>query len=83
MVPVQRLGHVTIETQDIERALEYYEQVTGLVATAHNSKTVHLASKLGLLAITLVKSDRSDCTKQSFEIARDIRFRANRKNPRE
>jgi catechol 2,3-dioxygenase-like lactoylglutathione lyase family enzyme len=73
------MGHATIETRDLEKSLDYYLAVNGLVEAARDGNTVHLASKIGQLNITLVKTDLSDCTKLSFEVAPDADFDAMKK----
>src|SRR5437870_5328983 len=74
MIPIQRLGHATLETNDIEKSLDYYVTVNGLMVVARESNVVHLASRMGQLTVTLVKSDRNDCTGLSFEVAPDSDF---------
>ncbi len=69
MIQAQRLGHATIETTDLSRALDYYVGVNGFVEAGRDGDAVFLASKLGQLNIVLVKSGRSDCTRVAFEIA--------------
>lgn len=76
MIPVQRLGHLTLETDDIEKSVAYYVNVNGLVVVDKTANTVHLASRIGQLSITLVKSDRNDCTRISFEVPPDADFDA-------
>ncbi len=68
MTQAQRLGHVTFETPDIERSLDYFVNVNGFVVAGRDKANVWLASKLGQLNIALTKSDKADCSRISFEI---------------
>ena len=72
MIQAQRLGHATFETPDLAKAIDYFVEVNGLVVVASNSSSAHLASKLGQLTMSLVKSDRAHCASLSFEIAPNI-----------
>lgn len=74
MIPVQRLGHLTLETDDIEKSIAYYVDVNGLVVVARTAESAHLASRIGQLSITLVRSDHNGCRRISFEVPPDADF---------
>lgn len=76
MIQAQRLGHATIETPDLQKSLDYFVDVNGLMIAEREKDRVFLSSKLGQLTVTLVKSLRTDCTGLAFEIAPDSDFSA-------
>jgi len=69
MIQAQRLAHATIETPDLARAIDYYVGVNGLVEVFRDATSAHLATKLGQLAVSLVKGPESACARMSFEVA--------------
>src|SRR6266508_2549446 len=69
MIKPRRIGHATFETPDLDRAIEYYTQVNGLVVAEREKRQAFLISKTGLLAVQLNAGAQSACTKISFEIA--------------
>ena len=79
MIKAERLGHATIETPDLQRSIDYYVGLTGFVLAEHQKDRAWLTTKLGQLAILLVRSDRADCTRLSFEVAPDTDFAAAQK----
>ena len=66
MIKVRRIGHVTFETPDLERQIEHFTQVTGLVVAAREQDRALLASKLGQLVVQLKKGDEPRCAKQAL-----------------
>ena len=60
MIQVRRVGHATLSTPDLERAIEYYNEVIGLNVVARDKNSAILATKVGLEAIALVKGDHAD-----------------------
>ena len=79
MIKAHRLGHATLETPDLQRAIDYYVGLTGFVLAEKQGDSAWLTTKLGQIAIKLVKSDRADCTKLAFEVAPDTDFAAAQK----
>jgi catechol 2,3-dioxygenase-like lactoylglutathione lyase family enzyme len=71
MIKVKRIGHATFETPDIERQIEYYQEVVGLVLVSREENRACLASPLGQLAIVLEQGARQRCARLAFEVARD------------
>ena len=71
MVKARRIGHVTFETPDIEKAIDHYTGVIGLVVAAREGDRVYLATKLGQLAVELRRGSAARCVRISFEIAPD------------
>lgn len=72
MIKVRRLGHASLETPDLERAIDYHTQINGLVLVARDHGHAFLATKTGLLAIRLELGRVARCTRLSFELAPDV-----------
>ena len=68
MVKVRRLGHATLQTDDIEGQTQYYNQVLGLGIVERGKDRVFLASKVGLEAIELVKGKPGWLSGLSFQV---------------
>jgi catechol 2,3-dioxygenase-like lactoylglutathione lyase family enzyme len=69
MIRAKRLGHVTFETRDIDRATEYYVNVVGLKLGARDANRAYLVSRMGQLSVVLEKGSVDRCSKLSFEIS--------------
>ena len=68
MVKVRRLGHATIQTDDIEGQTHYYNQVLGLGIVEKSKDRVFLASKVGLEAIELIRGKPGWLSGLSFQV---------------
>jgi catechol 2,3-dioxygenase-like lactoylglutathione lyase family enzyme len=69
MIQVKRMSHATFETPDLERQIEYFMQVAGLALAERENGRAYLATKVGDLAVQLVKGDHSRCAKIAFQVA--------------
>ena len=69
MPQARRIGHATFETPDLEREIDYWVNVAGLVLAEREGKRAYLATKTGQLVIELHKGDRAHCTGLSFEVS--------------
>jgi catechol 2,3-dioxygenase-like lactoylglutathione lyase family enzyme len=69
MIQVKRMSHATFETPDLERQIEYFTQVAGLALAERENGRAYLATKVGDLAVQLVKGDHSRCAKIAFQVA--------------
>lgn len=69
MIKPRRVGHATFETTDIEKQITYWTDVVGLVLAEREKNRAFLATKTGLLVIQLEQSERTACTRLSFEVA--------------
>ncbi|MDH7794877.1 MULTISPECIES: VOC family protein [unclassified Beijerinckia] len=69
MIDVRRLGHATLTTPNLDRAIEYYNEVIGLNVVARDKKSAILATKMGLEAIALVEGDHAELSRLSFQVA--------------
>ncbi len=72
MIKVKRIGHATFETPDLDRQIEYYQNVIGLAVASREPNRACLASPLGQLAIVLERGAQQRCTRLAFEVARDL-----------
>ena len=69
MIKVRRIGHATFETPDLERQIEHFTSVTGLVLAAREKDRALLTTKIGQLAIQLEKGEEPRCAKLAFQVA--------------
>jgi catechol 2,3-dioxygenase-like lactoylglutathione lyase family enzyme len=74
MIKPRRVGHATFETTDIEKQIAYWTDIAGLVLAEREKNRAFLATKTGLLVVQLDQSDRTACTRLSFEVAPDSEF---------
>lgn len=74
MIQARRIGHATFETPDLDRAIDYYMQINGLVLAEREPGRAFLASKLGQLVVQLNEGSNAQCTGLSFEVAPDSDF---------
>ena len=75
MIKVRRIGHATFETPDLDKQIEHFTQVTGLVVAAREKDRALLATKLGQLVVQLKKGDEARCAKLAFQVAPDSDFK--------
>ena len=75
MVKISRILHVTLETPDIERQLDYYQRIMGLYLTARNAESAYLATKIGELAVILRKGPIARCVRLTFQVAPSTEFK--------
>src|SRR5690349_5525 len=75
MIKIRRIGHVTFETPDLDKQVEYFTQVTGLVLAAREKERALLASRLGQLVVQLKRGDEPRCAKIAFQVAPDSDFK--------
>jgi catechol 2,3-dioxygenase-like lactoylglutathione lyase family enzyme len=69
MIQVKRMSHATFETPDLERQIDYFTQITGLALAERENGRAYLATKVGDLAVQLVKGDHARCAKIAFQTA--------------
>lgn len=69
MIQVRRLGHATLTTPNLDRAIEYYNEVIGLNVVTRDKKSAVLATKVGLEAIGLVEGSEAGLSRLSFQVA--------------
>jgi catechol 2,3-dioxygenase-like lactoylglutathione lyase family enzyme len=71
MIDVKRMGHATFETPDLDRQIDYFTRVAGLVLAERQNGRAYLATKLGDLVVQLEKGDVSRCARLAFQVAPD------------
>jgi catechol 2,3-dioxygenase-like lactoylglutathione lyase family enzyme len=76
MVKARRIGHATFTTPDLQRMIDYYTEVVGLVLAEREKDRAFLASKVGLLAVQLNRGETERCAALSFEVAPETDFAA-------
>jgi catechol 2,3-dioxygenase-like lactoylglutathione lyase family enzyme len=69
MIQVTRIGHATLETPDLDRQIDYFTDVVGLVPAERQNGRAFLATKLGDLAVVLEKGNEAKCARISFQAA--------------
>lgn len=69
MIQVRRLGHATFSTPDIERQVDYWSNVMGMVVTDRTKDRVMLATTFGHEAIALVPGPAGLLKRLSFQVA--------------
>lgn len=79
MIDVRRFGHATFETPDIERQIDYFTQVQGLVLAERVNGRAYLATKLGDLVVQLEKGETSRCARLALQVAPETDFNDIRK----
>ncbi len=53
MIQARRIGHATFETTDLDRSIDYYTQIAGLVLADKEKNRAFFASKIGQLVVQL------------------------------
>lgn len=71
MIKARRIGHVTFDTPDLSRQLDYYTRVMGLAPVVLEPDRAFLATRAGSLAIELRRASTARCTKLAFEVSGD------------
>ena len=74
MIQVKRMSHATFETPDLERQIDYFTQIVGLVVAARENGRAHLATKVGDLVVALEKGDQARCAGLSFQVDPETEF---------
>jgi catechol 2,3-dioxygenase-like lactoylglutathione lyase family enzyme len=69
MIQVRRVGHATLTTPNLDRAIEYYNEVLGLNVVARDKNSAVLATKVGLEAIALVRGEEAGLARLAFQVA--------------
>ena len=69
MIKIRRISHATFETPDLQRQIDYYTGVVGLVMLAKEKDRVLFASRLGDLSVILNGGATPKLTKIAFQVA--------------
>src|SRR5215467_9085743 len=76
MLQVRRLGHATLTTPDLDRAIAYYLEIIGLTLIARDKRRAILASRQGLEAIALEPGPPNALARLSFQVAPGLELSA-------
>jgi catechol-2,3-dioxygenase len=76
MINILRVGHATFATPDLDRQVDYYRDVIGLIVTERDKDRAFLATRTGLEAIALERGAASALTRLSFQVVPDADFAA-------
>lgn len=74
MIQVKRISHATLETADLERQIDYFTNVVGLVLNSRENGRAYLATKVGDLAVQLEKGDAPRCARLAFQVDPETEF---------
>ncbi len=69
MTAAIRMGHITLETPDIERQIEYFTSIVGLFVAERGGGRAFLTSRVGQLAVELNAGEHARCKSVSLEVA--------------
>ena len=72
MIQCRRLGHITIETPDLDRMADYYQDVLGLRVVARGSDDFYVTTRVGQIALHVRLGPRPRCSRLSFEVAPNL-----------
>lgn len=67
MIRVKRISHATFETPDLERLVDYYIEVIGLVPLEREKDRVLFVSQLGDLSVILTRGSVPNLTRIAFQ----------------
>ncbi len=67
MIKVSRISHITLETPDLERQLDYYQRVMGLHLIERENGTAYLGTRVGQLAVVLKQAAARRCAQMAFQ----------------
>jgi catechol-2,3-dioxygenase len=76
MIKINRVGHATLTTPDLDRQVDYYSDVLGMIVTERDKQRAYLATRTGLEAILLEKGERAELTRLAFQVDPDTDFAA-------
>jgi len=74
MIQVKRMSHATLVTPDIERQIDYFTNITGLVLAERENGRAYLSTKVGDLVVQLEKGDHAHCAKIAMQVAPETPF---------
>lgn len=69
MIRPKRLGHATFETPDLDRQVDYFSNVVGLVLVEREKDRAFFATKVGQLVVQLDKGEAARAAALSFEVS--------------
>ena len=76
MIKILRAGHATFTTPDLDKQVDYYSNVLGMIVTERTKDRAFVATCTGLEAIAVERGTKADLTRLSFQAAPDTDFDA-------
>ncbi len=73
-VQVRRFGYATFHTPQLDRMIDYYVNVIGLILVSRKAGGSFLATRTGQLAVELLHGPQPDCAALAFEVGSDQEF---------
>ena len=74
MIYAKRFGHATFQTPEIERQIDYFTEIAGLVLAERENGRAYLATKLGDLVVQLETGEHARCARLAFQVAPETEF---------
>lgn len=71
MINVSAIGHATFETPDLERMLDYYQQVLGLMLVDRSDNVAYLAAPHDFHSVVLKQGSVARCTQITLQVPQD------------
>jgi catechol 2,3-dioxygenase-like lactoylglutathione lyase family enzyme len=68
------MGYATFHTPQLDRMIDYYLNVIGLILVSRDAGGAFLAARTGLLAVELLNGPQPDCAALAFEVGSDQEF---------
>ena len=68
MIQVRRLGHATLTTPNLEKAVSYYADILGLSVYEKTGKRAVLGTRTGFEAVELEQGERMSMKQLSFQV---------------
>jgi catechol 2,3-dioxygenase-like lactoylglutathione lyase family enzyme len=72
MIKAKRIGHASFVTSDLDKQIDYYQQVVGLGVVARDANRAFLATDSGQLSVVLEKGSEESCAKLAFEVSPEL-----------
>ena len=69
LIDVKRIGHLTLETPDLERQVAYFTEVLGLGLVAKTASEAFLACPLDRYSVVLQKGSEAKCRSLAMQLA--------------
>jgi hypothetical protein len=76
------MGYATFHTPQLDRMIDYYLNVIGLILVSRDAGGAFLAARTGLLAVELLNGPQPDCAALAFEVGSDQEFETADSRPR-
>jgi catechol 2,3-dioxygenase-like lactoylglutathione lyase family enzyme len=68
LIRISRIGHATLETPDLNRALDHYTDLVGLIVSSRDKDRAVLSTLVGEEVLVLQRGDAARLTRLSFQV---------------